>query len=107
LRWRTTALNAKSIDEITAFWTADTRDQFNMEPESAKADTLAMAKRFLGMQTDVKVVKETPTPDGATLSLEGLDRDKKPIVSSVDIVKENGAWKMTPAVEHWHPKKAA
>jgi hypothetical protein len=104
LRWRATALNAKSVDEISAFWTADTKDQFNMEPDSAKADTLAMAKRFLGMQTDVRVVKETATPSGATLSLEAVDRDKKPVVSSVDIVKENGAWKMTAAVERWKPK---
>jgi len=104
LRWRSTALNARSIDEITAFWTAETKDEFNMEPASARAETLAMAKRFLSMQTDVKVTKETATPNGATLSLEALDGNKKPIVSSVDIVKENGAWKMTAAVEQWKPK---
>ena len=54
LRWRTTALNAKSMDEITPFWTADTVHEFNMEPESAKADTLTMLKRVYGTQTDVK-----------------------------------------------------
>lgn len=104
LRWRSTALNAKSADEITAFWTAEARDQFTMEPDSAKADMPAMLKRFYAMQTDVKVVKETATPAGATLSLEALDRDKKPLVSSIDIVKEKGAWKMTGAVEQWKPK---
>lgn len=104
LRWRTTALNAKSMDEITPFWTADTVHEFNMEPESAKADTLTMLKRVYGTQTDVKVVKETATPTGATLSLEGMDGTQKAIVSSVDIVKENGAWKMTPGVEQWKPK---
>lgn len=105
LRWRSTALNAKSVDEITAFWTAETLDQFNMEPDSAKAETLTTVKRFYGMQTDVKVVKEAATPNGATLSLEALDRDKKPVVSSVDIVKENGAWKIGAAVEQWQPKR--
>jgi hypothetical protein len=104
LRFRATALNAATIEQITAFWTAETVDQFNMEPASAKAETLAMANRFYGMQTDVRVVKETPTPNGATLSLEGVDRDGKPIVSSVDIVRESGAWKMTAAVERWKPK---
>jgi hypothetical protein len=104
LRWRSTALNAKSIDQITPFWTAETRDEFNMEPESARAETLDMAKRLLRMQTDVKVIKETATPNGATLSLQALDGNKKPIVSSVDVVKENGAWKMTAAVEQWKPK---
>jgi hypothetical protein len=56
------------------------------------------------MQTDVKVIKETATPNGATLSLEAVDRDRKPVISSVDIVKENGAWKTTAAVEQWKPK---
>ena len=104
LRWRTTALNAKSVAEITPFWTADTVNEFNMEPEPARSDTLPMLKRFYGTQTDVKVVKETATPTGATLSLEGRDAAQKPIVSSVDIVKENGAWKIANAVERWKPK---
>jgi hypothetical protein len=107
LRWRSTALNARSIDEIKAFWTAETIDEFNMEPDAAKAETLTMVKRFYSAQSDVNVVKETATPTGATLALEGLDRDKKPIVSSVDIVKENGAWKITGAVERWQPKTNA
>jgi hypothetical protein len=105
LRWRTTALNAKSMGEITPFWTADTIEEFNMMPDSAaRAETLAMVKRFFSMQTDVTVIKETATPNGATLSLEALDRDRKPVISSVDIVKENGAWKITAAVEQWKPK---
>jgi hypothetical protein len=104
LRWRATALNATSMADITPFWTADMIEQFNMEPEPAKAQTLTMIKRFYGGQTDVKVVKETATPTGATLSLEAVDQDKKPVASSVDVVKENGAWKMTGAVERWTPK---
>src|SRR4029079_1106095 len=99
LRWRNAALNAKSVGEITRFWTAQAKSEFDMEPDSAKAGTLDMVKRFYSGQTDVKVVKETATPNGATLSLEALDHDKMPVVSSVDIVKENGAWKMTGAVE--------
>jgi hypothetical protein len=104
LRWRRTAVNAKSVDEITAFWTADALEQFSMMPDSARADTLAMVNRFYRTQTDVKVVKETATPTGAALSLEALDADKKPIVGSVDVVKENGAWKISNAVERWKPK---
>lgn len=107
LRWRTAALAAKSMDEITPFWTAGMTDQFSMEPEAAKADTLPMIKRFYGAQRDVKVIKETATPTGATLSLEGKDSEQKPIVSRVEIIKENGAWKMTGAVEQWKPKMGA
>jgi hypothetical protein len=104
LRWRSTALNAKSVDEITPFWTAEAKREFDMEPDSVKARTLDMVKRLYSKQTAVNVVKETATPDGVPLSLEALDPDKKPVVSSVDIVKETGAWKMTGAVEQWKQK---
>jgi hypothetical protein len=104
MRWRTAALTAKSMDEILPFLTSEMAGEFNMEPESAKADTLPMMKRFYGAQTGVRVVKETPTATGATLTLEGTDANQKPIVSSVDIVKEKGEWKMTGAVEQWNQK---
>jgi hypothetical protein len=104
LRWRSTALNAKSADEVSPFWDADTLEQFNMQPQPARSETLAMLKRAYGRQSDVKVVKETATPTGVTLSLEALDPDGKPIVGSVDVVKEKGAWKITNAVERWKPK---
>jgi hypothetical protein len=104
LRWRATVVNAKSLDELAPFWTAEMKDELNMEPASAKAETLPMMKRVYGMQTDVRVVKETATPSGATLALEALDNDKKPVVSSVDIAKEGVSWKMTGAVEQWKPK---
>jgi hypothetical protein len=104
LRWRSTALNAKSADEIAAFWNADTLEQFNMETLPERSETLAMVKRAYGRQSDVKVVKETATPNGARLSLEALDPDGKPLVGSADVVKENGAWKITNAVEQWKPK---
>ena len=50
LRWRATALNAKSMGEITPFWTTETIDEVNMMPDdSARAETLAMVKRFFRM----------------------------------------------------------
>ena len=42
----------------------------------------------------VKVVKEAPTATGATLSVEGMSPDKKKATGTVDMVKENGAWKV-------------
>src|SRR5438045_5677928 len=66
IRWRSTVLSAKTVDELAAFWDADTLEQFKMEPEPAKSDTLPMMKRFYSQQNDVKVVKETTTPQGAT-----------------------------------------
>ena len=107
LRWRTTAINAKSIDEVRPFWSADMREQFDMQADSDKAALLPMMKQGYGAQTEVRVVKETPTPTGATLSLEGVDAEKHPLVGTVDVLKENGAWKVSNAVERWQPKRSA
>jgi hypothetical protein len=104
MRWRSTVLSAKTVDELAPFWDADTLEQFKMEPEPAKSDTLPMMKRFYHQQNDVKVVKETTTPSGVTLSLEAVDSEKRPLVGSVNVVKENGTWKISNAVERWKVK---
>ena len=101
MRWRSTVLSAKSVDELATFLDADTLEQFKMEPEPAKSETLPMMKRLYQQKNDVRVVKETPTPHGATLSLEAVDSEKGPLVGTVDVVKENGAWKISNAVERW------
>jgi hypothetical protein len=104
MRWRSTVLSAKTVDALATFLDADTLEQLKMEPEPAKSETLPMMRRLYQQQNDVKVVKETTTPRGVTLSLEAVDSDKKPLVGTVDVVKENGAWKMTNAVERWKVK---
>jgi hypothetical protein len=44
---------------------------------------------------DVKVVKETPTADGAKLDVTGMGPEKKMIKGTVTLVKEGGAWKLS------------
>jgi hypothetical protein len=48
--------------------------------------------------TQVKVVKETKSAEGATLAVEGTSSGKKS-TGTVDVVKENGAWKL--GKERW------
>jgi hypothetical protein len=103
LRFRDAALSAKTIDEVTRFWSAGLMDGFNLTREVNKPTTLETVKRRAGMFTDLKVTGETPTPDGVTLSLEGIGPDKTPMTGSVDIVRENGAWKLA-GQEQWTPK---
>ncbi len=42
---------------------------------------------------DLKVVKETPTADGATLDITAMGAENKMIKGTVKLVKEGGAWK--------------
>lgn len=103
LRFRAATQTAKSMDEVTAFWSAGLIGEFNTMPEADKASTLEMIKRLESGITDLKVVGETPTPSGAQLALEGLGPDKKPMAGTVDLVKEQGSWKLVEA-EQWRPK---
>ena len=103
LRYRKTAIAAKSVDEILAFWSSELLHEFKMEPEDAKAGTLDMVKRVESSLADLRVVQETATPNGATLSLEAIGPDKKPRSGTIELVKENGAWKLVEA-EQWKPK---
>jgi hypothetical protein len=103
LRYRKTATAAKSVDEILAFWNSQLLHEYNMEPDDVKAGTLGMVKRMESSLTDVRVLKESATASGATLLLEAIGPDKKPMTGSVDLVKENGAWKLVEA-EQWKPK---
>ena len=103
LRFRAAALSATTIDEVTRFWSAGLMDGFNLTREVNKPATLERVKQAEGRFTDVKVVGETPTPDGVTLSLEGIGPDRSPMTGSVEIVRENGAWKLA-GQEQWVPK---
>ena len=103
LRFRQVVLAARSMDEITAFWSTPLLEDFQKEPEPIRARALELVKRTENSLTDVHVVKETPTTTGATLTLEAVGPDKKPVSGRVELVKENGAWKLVEA-EQWTPK---
>jgi len=98
-RYKAAYAKATSMDEILAFMSADMVKQFNSMP-AAQRPPLAMMKDMNNMYTDVKVVKETTTSKGVTLSLSGVDMDKKKGTGTVDLVKEKGAWKIGGA-ESW------
>jgi len=103
LRFRQVALTAKSMDEITAFWCTPLLEDFQKEPEPIRARALEMIKRTENSLTDVRVLTETATPAGATLTLDAVGPDRKPMTGRVDLVKEHGAWKLVEA-EQWTPK---
>lgn len=50
--------------------------------------------KMLGAVTNLKVIKETKTAAGVTLSVEALDSDKKKTTGEVFLIREDGAWKL-------------
>lgn len=98
LSYRAAFDKAKSIDELLPYMSKPVAAQITATPKADRAKMFELMKA-MGTLTDVKVVKEAKSADGATLSVEGLDGDKKKNTGTVQIVKEGGAWKLGP--ESW------
>jgi hypothetical protein len=85
---------AKKVEEITQFMPAKNLAELKKTPPAQVPEMFDMMKTMVTMNTAVKVVKETPTPTGATLDVSGLGPDKKPVKGTVEMVKEGTAWKV-------------
>ncbi len=90
---------ASKIDDLFPYMTADNRKEVEGTPK-ADRDKMFQMMKIVGALTNVKVIKESPTPDGgALLTAEGVDGDKKKTNGNITIVKEKGAWKL--GKENW------
>jgi Domain of unknown function (DUF4878) len=84
---------AKTVDELLPFMSAESRKQVEATPAADRAKMFELMKT-MGKVTNLKIVKETKSGDGATLNAEGLDPDKKRTTGTISIIKEGGAWKL-------------
>jgi len=94
LTYRQAFDKAKTVDEILPFMSKERRDQMEATPAAERAEMFEMIKMF-GAMTDLKILKETATSNGATLSVEAVDSDKAKMTGTITIVKEGGAWKLS------------
>jgi hypothetical protein len=84
---------AKKIEDLLPFMSAGTRKQIESTPAKDRAEMFGMIK-MMNTYTGVKVVKETKTASGATLTVEALDSDKKKATGEITLVREGNAWKV-------------
>jgi hypothetical protein len=77
------------------------RAQIEKTPAGERAKMFEFIKEF-DTYTQIKVVKEDKSATGATLSAEGIDSDKQKSTATIDVVRENGAWKL--GKESWTTK---
>jgi hypothetical protein len=98
MRYRTAFDNAKKIEDLAPFLSKKSLDMVNATPAAERPKFFEMMK-MMGSFTDVKILKETKTADGAMLAVEALDADKKKTNGKVEIVKEGGDWKL--GNENW------
>jgi len=100
-RYRAAVPNAKTVDDVLAFWAADVASEFRSAPADQRV-SLADMKRMYAMVTGVKIVKEAVARPGATLSLEGMSPDHKTITGTVQLVMDANGWKVS-GPEAWPP----
>jgi hypothetical protein len=84
---------ATKIDDVLPYMSKQRADQVAATPADERAKMFEMIK-MMGTLTDVKILKETKTAEGATLTVEALDSDKKKTTGTVKVIKEGGGWKL-------------
>ncbi len=91
--YRAACAKAKGFAEVASWMSKSEREKLAaMTPEQQKA-MWDLGKQAETMLRNVKVVKETPTADGAVLEVTGIGPDNQPFKETVKLVKEGGAWK--------------
>jgi Domain of unknown function (DUF4878) len=91
--YRTAFDKATKIDDVLPYMSKERADQVAATPADERAKMFEMIK-MMGTLTEVKIVKEAKTTEGATLTVEAVDPDKKKTTGTVKIIKEGGAWKL-------------
>ena len=84
---------ATKIDDVLPYMSKERADQVAATPADERAKMFEMIK-MMGTLTEVKVLKEAKSADGATLTVEALDPDKKKTTGTIKVIKEGGAWKL-------------
>jgi hypothetical protein len=98
MRYRAAFDQAKKIEDLTPFLSKKSLDMINSTPAAERPKFFEMMK-MMGSITDVKILKETKTADGAMLAVEAMDPDKKKTNGKVEVVKEGSDWKL--GSENW------
>lgn len=94
LAYRVAFDKATSIDELLPWVAKGRAEQIGKSPAAEKKEAFEMIKMF-DDRTSVKVVKETPSANGAELQVEGISAESKTKATGViTLVKEGGAWKI-------------
>jgi esterase/lipase len=98
MRYRAAFDNAKKIEDLTPFLSKKSLDMVNATPAAERPKFFEMMK-MVGSITDVKILKETKTADGAMLAVEAVGPDKQTTNGKVEVVKEGADWKL--GNENW------
>ena len=101
LTYRAAFGKAKAIEDVLPYMSKGVRAQVEATPAADLPKMFEFAKHMATSMTNVKVVKETKTDEGVTLTVEAMDGKDK-MTGEVQVLREDGAWKM--GRERWSNK---
>lgn len=99
--YRAAFAKAKAIEDLTPYMSKEMKAQVDSTPAAERPKMFEFVKEMSAAITNVKVLKETKTDEGVTLTVEGMDGKEK-MTGQIRILRENGAWKM--GRESWSNK---
>ena len=101
LQYHKALMSAKKIDDIFPFVSEKTKKQMLATPADQRSMMFEMMQE-MSMMSGLKVVKETRTDTGATVTVEGVGDDKSKSTGTITLVTENGGFKIDR--ESWSTK---
>jgi hypothetical protein len=101
MAYRAAFAKAKAIEDLSPYMSKEMKAQVDSTPAAERPKMFEFVKEMSAAVTNVKVVKETKTDQGVTLTVEGMDGKEK-MTGQIRIVREGGEWKM--GRESWSNK---
>jgi hypothetical protein len=102
LQYRKALSTAKKVDDIFPFISEKMKKQVQATPADQREMMFDMMKMMTEDVTNLKVVKETRTGAGTTVTVEGVGSDKSTNTGTISMVTENGGFKIDK--ESWSSK---
>ena len=101
MAYRAAFAKAKTIDDLSSYMSKEMRAKVDETPAAERPKMFEFIKQMSSSMTNVKVIKETKTDDGVTLTVEAMDGKDK-MTGQIQILRESGAWKV--GRESWSNK---
>ena len=101
VKYRAAFDKAKTVDELVPLMSKERKAEIEKTPAAERAKMFEMIK-MMSKMSNMKVVKETKNEQGVMLSVEAVGEDRGKMTGQIQIVKEDGAWKM--GGESWSSK---
>jgi hypothetical protein len=101
VKYRAAFDKAKAVEELLPYMSKAMKAKVEETPAGERAKMFEMIKEMSKM-SNVKVVKETKNEQGVMLSVEAVGEDRGKMTGQIQVVKEDGVWKM--GRESWSSK---